>query len=199
MKKPGVTFDPSLCETKKRPAVFFDRDGIVNRSPGTGYVERWEDFHLLPAFIEALRIVRARGYEAVIVTNQRGVALGRLSRATLDDIHRRLRDRLRAEGLNLLDILDCTAHDDADPRRKPNPGMLLEAAARHHLDLVRSWMIGDSERDIEAGRRAGCAITVRIAPDHEPTSADLRAATMDDLPRLLIERLPPAARRGASL
>jgi len=180
------------CGADLRPAVFFDRDGIVNRSPGAGYVERWEDFHLLPAFVEALRVVRERGYEAVIVTNQRGVALGRMSRETLDDIHRRLEERLRQSGLDLLDIRVCTADDDHDPRRKPHPGMLLEAARQHRLDLARSWMIGDSERDIEAGRRAGCAVTVRVASDTEETAADLRVPGMEALPRLLAERLPPA-------
>jgi len=172
--------------------VFFDRDGIVNRSPGPGYVERWEDFHLLPAFVESLRVVRARGYEAVIVTNQRGVSLGRLSPQTLEDIHRRLIARLAEEGLSLLDILACTAADDADPCRKPNPGMLLEAAQRHGLDLARSWMIGDSERDIEAGRRAGCAMTVRVAPEGEVTAADLCIRTVDELPSLLDRHLSPA-------
>ncbi len=176
-----------------RPAVFFDRDGIVNQSPGPGYVERWEDFHVIPAFIEALRVVRARGYEAVIVTNQRGVALRRLSQATLDDIHCRLREFVASQGLSLLDILACTADDDADPRRKPNPGMLLEAAAKHGLDLSRSWMIGDSERDIEAGRRAGCAVTVLVAAGDAPSAADLRVPDMDALPPLLAERLPIAS------
>ena len=177
---------------RRRPAVFFDRDGIVNRSPGPGYVERVEDFHLLPAFVAALRVVQRRGYAAVIVTNQRGVARGRVRPEALDEMHARLRAALAAEGLRLLDIRVCAADDDADPRRKPNPGMLIEAAEAHGLDLARSWMIGDSERDIEAGRRAGCGVTVRVAPPAEASAADLRVPDMDALPRLLEERLPAA-------
>ena len=178
-------------QMQPRPAVFFDRDGIVNRSPGAGYVERPEDFHILPEFFEALRIATARGYPAVVVTNQRGVSLGRVSPSALEAMHDRLRAALAERGLALLDIRVCASGDNADPRRKPNPGMLLEAAAAHALDLARSWMIGDSERDIEAGRRAGCAVTVRVAEEGTATSATWRVADMGELARLLEQRLPP--------
>src|SRR5450759_1039708 len=87
------------------PAVFFDRDGIVNLSPGAGYVERWEDFHLQPEFVEALRLVTRLGFAAVVVSNQRGVTRGRMSAATVDDMHRRLREQLRAQGSDVLDVL----------------------------------------------------------------------------------------------
>ena len=173
---------------KPGPCVFFDRDGIVNRSPGPGYVERVEDFHLLPEFVTALRTVRARGYEAVIVTNQRGVALGRMTQATLDDIHDALRKALRNENLELLDILVCTADDDAHPDRKPNPGMLLAAARQHGLDLSQSWMVGDNERDVEAGRRAGCR-TVLIGEEGKASAADFRLGSLSELPGFLAAHL----------
>jgi histidinol-phosphate phosphatase family protein len=182
----------SATGPRGRPCVFFDRDGIANRDPGPGYVERWEDFHLLPAFVEALRVARARGYEAVVVTNQRGVGRGILSQAELDRIHRHFEAALATEGQRLTDLRVCTATDDADPRRKPNPGMLLEAAAAHGLDLARSWMVGDSERDVEAGRRAGCGATVRVAPAGTATAADHLVPDVAALPALLRARLPPA-------
>lgn len=160
-----------------KPVVFFDRDGIVNRSPGPGYVERWADFHLLPEFVAALRIVTERGWEAVIITNQRGVGRGIMSQASLDEIHANLRSALTAHGLSLRDIRVCTATDDADPRRKPNPGMILEAARLHGLDLARAWMIGDSEKDVQAGRRAGCR-TIRVAPAGTRTEADVLVQDM---------------------
>lgn len=175
----------------RRPAVFFDRDGIVNESPGPGYVERWEDFHLLPSFVAALRIVVDRGYAPVVVTNQRGVGRGIMSQAALDRIHDGLAAALAAEGLALTDIRVCTSVTDDDPRRKPNPGMLVEAADAHGLDLSRSWMIGDSEKDIEAGRRAGCAVTLRVHPTPQ-TAASARLDAMDDLPGYLQAHLPPA-------
>ena len=172
-----------------RRCFFFDRDGIVNVAPGPGYVERWADFHLMPGFIPLLRAVRKRGFVAVVVTNQRGIALGRLTRATLDGIHRRLRRRLReTHGLDLLDILYCPHDNDACNCRKPKPGMLLRAARRHGLDLGQSWMVGDSASDVEAGRRAGCR-TVLVGPPAPGVRPDARfkdlRALRAALPRLL--------------
>jgi histidinol-phosphate phosphatase family protein len=152
--------------------VFFDRDGIVNRSPGPGYVERWEDFHLLPDFVEALRIVTRLGFAAVIVTNQRGVALGCMTAETVEDLHRRLRATLKNQyGLEVLDIRVCPHDRDACECRKPKPGMLLDAARLHGIDLARSWMIGDSPRDAEAGRAAGCR-TILVGEKAVPGMAD---------------------------
>jgi D-glycero-D-manno-heptose 1,7-bisphosphate phosphatase len=160
--------------------VFFDRDGIVNRPPPAGdYVPRWEEFELMPGFAPVMRAARDKGYAAVIVTNQRGVARGLVARAAVEDIHRRLRQRLAEEhGLELLDVLYCPHEEGACECRKPRPGLLLRAARRHGIDLASSWMIGDTDRDVEAGRRAGCrTILVSAAassaqPDHQV--ADLR-------------------------
>ena len=80
-----------------KKCIFFDRDGIVNRAPVAGYVERWADFVLVPEFVEVLRLVRERGYEAVIVSNQRGVARGIMTAEAVDEIHRNLRDILGRE------------------------------------------------------------------------------------------------------
>ncbi len=172
----------------KRPCVFFDRDGIVNRSPGSGYVERLEDFHIVPEFIEALRVAAGRGYEAVIVTNQRGVSLGRMSMDTVNRIHEHLKAVLARENLKLLDIMVCIADDDADPCRKPNPGMLRAAARKYGLDPGRSWMIGDNEKDVEAGKRAGCR-TVLVDSSERPTSADYRVPDMAELVEFFKETL----------
>lgn len=172
-----MTMDPGKAG---RPCVFFDRDGVVNQSPGPGYVERVTDFHLLPAFLDALRVSRERGYEAVIVTNQRGVGLGLMTQDTLDEIHASLRDALDRAGLDLLDIYCCTADDNAHPHRKPNPGMLLAAAEEHGLDLSRSWMVGDNEKDVLAGRAAGCR-TVLIHASGATSVADHRLSDMAEL------------------
>jgi D-glycero-D-manno-heptose 1,7-bisphosphate phosphatase len=171
-------------KTGLKKCVFFDRDGIVNRSPGAGFVERLEDFHILPEFKTALQVARERGYEAVIVTNQRAVGLGRMTAETLQEIHSHLRKELGRHGLHLLDVVSCVATDDQHPHRKPNPGMILEAAGKYHLDLPRSWVVGDQERDVVAGKRAGCR-TVLVRPGDEPTVADHRIACMQELAEFL--------------
>lgn len=177
----------------KQPCVFFDRDGIVNRDPHPKrYVEQPDEFHLYPDFLDALRVVNERGYVAVIVTNQKGVGTGIMTQQALDAIHDKLLGLIRAAGLNLHDLYVCTATDDAHPHRKPNPGMLLDAAARHGLDLARSWMIGDKERDITTGKRAGCK-TVRVCLPEKlvktPTAADFYLDSVTKLPGFLREQL----------
>jgi D-glycero-D-manno-heptose 1,7-bisphosphate phosphatase len=166
--------------------VFFDRDGIVNASPGAGrYVLRWEDFHLLPEFVEVLRVVHAHGYQAVIVTNQRAVARGFVSVAEVAAMHRSLRDLLRKSyQLDLLDVAYCPHDVGQCDCRKPAPGMLLSMARKHNLDLAASWMVGDAETDIEAGQRAGCR-TILVNGDEAVSKADWRVAAMKDLPELL--------------
>lgn len=168
----------STTVSADRKCVFFDRDGIVNVPPGPGYVERWEDFQLMPEFPDVLRKVQAMGYVVVIVTNQRGVARGIMTQAEVDRIHANLRMVLeRDHGLQLLDIVCCPHEKDSCACRKPQPGMLLDAAERHGLDLGASWMIGDRESDIEAGRRAGCR-TIRVSDDPGESLATVCVASM---------------------
>lgn len=172
-----------------RPCVFFDRDGIVNRSPGPGYVNHLDDFHILPGFADCVRAAAARGWPAVIVTNQRGITRGLTPPGQLAAMHRHLQDELAQEGLGLLDILICTADDDAHPDRKPNPGMLRTAAEKHHLDLAKSWMIGDRESDVQTGRNAGVAVTVLVDDGDAPTAATHRVPDMPACAALLRRNL----------
>lgn len=180
---------------KRTPCVFFDRDGIINRSPGPGYVERVEDFHMLPDFPPALRLAQSRGYRAVVVTNQRGIALGIVHPRTLDAIHRQMHMLLAREGLELDGVYVCP-HDRGECTcRKPMPGLLLQAAEELNLDLSRSWMIGDHETDITAGRAAGCR-TIRVSDLSTPSEADYRVADMSELPALLERLLPEESAAG---
>ena len=172
-----------------RPCVFFDRDGIVNQSPGPGYVNHLDDFHILPGFADCVRAAAAKGFPAVIVTNQRGITRGITPPEQLAAMHAHLRAELAREGLTLLDIFICTADDDAHPDRKPNPGMLVRAAEQHRLDLAKSWMIGDRESDVQTGRNAGVAATVLVDPGTAPSAADWRVPDMPACAALLREKL----------
>jgi D-glycero-D-manno-heptose 1,7-bisphosphate phosphatase len=139
-----------------RPAVFLDRDGVINRAVVCEGIPRppasLEELEILPGVPEALRTLEARGYARVIVTNQPDVARGCASKALVEDIHATLRRELRLDA-----ILSC-CHDDSDDCdcRKPKAGLLLRAARDLDIDLPGSFMVGDRWRDVEAGRRAGC-------------------------------------------
>jgi D-glycero-D-manno-heptose 1,7-bisphosphate phosphatase len=151
-----------------RPAVFFDRDGVVNLSPGAGYVLCWADFHFSPGIVEALAFCQTRGYATVLATSQQGVGKGLMSQATLDDIHARMQAELAQHGAAFDGIYACTclSKDPACTCRKPSAEMLLRAAREHDLDLACSFMVGDADRDIEMGMNAGVPITIRIESEN---------------------------------
>mgnify|MGYP002860614032 CR=1 FL=1 len=183
-----------------KPCVFFDRDGVANVAPGAGYVERARGFWIRFAFVGAVKVVKQKGWAVAIVTNQRGVAKGVTPREELEKMHLALRVRLAEEGMALDGIAWCGAADGADPRRKPNPGMLQELAAANGWDLSHSWMVGDRERDVETGKNAGVAKTVRVDDDGlghnpdrgKPSDADFVLPRLADLPALLRRALPGA-------
>ncbi|HJX66205.1 MAG TPA: HAD family hydrolase [Polyangia bacterium] len=160
----------------ERAALFLDRDGVVCRAlvrGGKPFPARSvAELDILPGVREALQKAGAQKLVRIIVTNQPDVARGTLARDVVEAIH----ERLRAE-LEIDDVLVCW-HDDADACtcRKPKPGLLVQGAERHGVDLAKSFMVGDRWRDVEAGVRAGCR-TVWIdcgydeqspstAPDH---------------------------------
>lgn len=143
-------------------AVFFDRDGTLINDPG--YLNHPDQVQLLEGAAEALRELHGLGYKTVVVSNQSGVARGIVTEEMLEKIHERLRELLAAKGATLDKVYYCPYHPDGvleqyrkdSDWRKPKPGMLLAAAREMEIDLAKSWMIGDAERDIEAGRSAGC-------------------------------------------
>lgn len=146
-----------------RRAVFLDRDGTLVDE--LGFLRRAQDLRLLPGAAEGVRLFNQAGWRTVVVTNQSGIARGLLDERALAEVHARLADELARSGARLDAILHCPHHPEhgepplrrACACRKPAPGLILEAARRDELDLAASWTIGDSLRDLEAGRRAGLA------------------------------------------
>jgi D-glycero-D-manno-heptose 1,7-bisphosphate phosphatase len=165
---------------KKRPAVFLDRDGVlnraivVNRRPGAPF--RLEDFEILPGSSSSLSRLKAAGYALVVVTNQPDVARGRMTRQTVEAMHARLMDALP------LDEIRVCYHDKGDgcACRKPLPGMLLDPPT---YAVERSIIVGDRWRDIEAGHRAGCRATVLVDYRYDepmPVSPDVRVGSLGE-------------------
>jgi len=164
-------------------AAFLDRDGVINRKAPEGqYVIRWEDLQFLPGVPEAIGLLTGAGYYVFVVSNQRCVANGLLTVAELESIHRRMCEELAAAGATITKVYYCP-HEKQPPCtcRKPAPGMLFAAAQTYKLDLTSSWMIGDSEIDVEAGRNAGCR-TVQILSGDEAQNgtADVSASSLLD-------------------
>ncbi len=174
-----------------RPAVFFDRDGVINVSPGDGYVLSWEEFHFAPGIIEALALCRARGYATILVTSQQGVGKGLMTQEALDDLHGRMQSELAQHDAALDGIYACTHLAGTCTCRKPSAEMISTAQADHGLDLARSWLVGDHDRDIQMAINAGVPRTVRILSPHEPqVKAEFTLAETAGLAALLREKLP---------
>ena len=153
-----------------RPAVLVDKDGtLIENVP---YNVDPALLRFMPAAAESLAALAAAGFVILVVTNQSGLAHGYFTRAQLAHLQGVLQQRLRAmAGVELLDFIVCphAPGPGGAPNclcRKPAPGMLLRAARKHRLDLSRSWMIGDTLDDVEAGHRAGCR-TVHFASGGE--------------------------------
>src|SRR5271170_5837789 len=165
-------------------AAFLDRDGVINRKAPTEdeYITRWEDMEILPGVVEAIALLSQAGFRVIVVSNQRCVAKGMLTTHELDAIHRRMCRELEAMGGKIDGVYYCP-HEEQPPCgcRKPEPGMLFAAASEHQIDLSSSWMIGDSEKDVEAGKRAGCR-TARVLGAQIATDANA-----DVLSRSLLE------------
>jgi D-glycero-D-manno-heptose 1,7-bisphosphate phosphatase len=158
-------------------AVFLDRDGVVNERLPDAYVRRWEEFRFIPAIFGALPRLRLLGYRTVLVTNQQGIAKGLMTMGDLTGIHERMQREL-GEGFDAIEVCAHGALEGCDCR-KPRPGMITRAARRMNIDLARSWMVGDTESDVDAGNAAGCR-TVLIDDRAVSTSATFRCATLDE-------------------
>jgi len=178
----------------ERPAIFLDRDNTLIQNDGD--LGDPDDVVLMPGVAAALARLHAGGWPLIVITNQGGVARGCYDESAVRAVHRRTAELLGE--VQILDWIWCPWHPAGKvpkytgehPWRKPAPGMLIEAARRHGLDLSRSWMIGDQDRDIAAGRAAGCRTILlgaqagESAPDMVASSIDAAAAIIlqDDAP-----------------
>lgn len=134
-----------------RKALFLDRDGTVNVEKN--YLWRPEEFELLPGILELVRAARERGYAAVVCTNQSGIARGYYTEADYRRLTEHMSGIFEAAGCPLLAVYHCP--ELSGPRRKPAPGMFLQAAEELGLDMPASLSLGDKLRDAEAGHAAG--------------------------------------------
>lgn len=181
----GTVQAKNLKEPQK--AVFLDRDGTINKY--VGFLRKIDQFELLPGVADAIRKINASGYLCIVVTNQPVIARGEVTVPELEEIHRKMETLLGLEGAYLDGLYYCPHHPHKGyagevPElkiecscRKPKPGMLLKAAEDFNIDLGKSWMVGDGENDILAGRNAGCRTALICGVEETMAAAGVGAVS----------------------
>ena len=139
----------------KNKVIFLDRDGTLNED--YGYVYKEEDFHFIPGVFEALKKLLNLGYKLIVITNQSGINRGLFNEKDLLNLNKYMINELKKNNISIEKIYYCP-HTDADncECRKPKPGMLIKASKDFNISLENSWMVGDGNNDIKAGKAAGC-------------------------------------------
>ncbi len=143
--------------TKENKAIFLDRDGVINKE--VSYLSNPDNFEFIEGSIDALKILKKKGFLLIVVTNQAGIARGIFTLEILKVIHDKMRNILKENNANLDEIYYCPHHPDFTgpcDYRKPNPGMILKAQSDFNVNLSKSYMVGDTLNDIETGKAAKC-------------------------------------------
>jgi D-glycero-D-manno-heptose 1,7-bisphosphate phosphatase len=184
----------------KYTTVFLDRDGVIN-ADSPEYIKSRAEFDFIPGSLDAIVRLTHGGVCIIVITNQSVINRRMVSPAELEAIHARLRQAVADAGGRITDIFYCPHRPDEQCScRKPKPGLILAARNRYDIDLARSVMVGDSAKDILAGKAAGCGLTVLVetgngisalsslaasgqSPDHVAADLDLAVRWILDPPR----------------
>ena len=156
---------------QKNKAIFLDRDGVINLE--VGYVKSWEEFKLLPRVVESIQLINQSEYVAIVISNQSGIAKGLYSFDDVVKIHQKLNEYLLPFQARIDSFYFCPHHPEGINEyalvcscRKPKNGLILQAAKDRNINLASSFFIGDSERDMIAGKDSGC-ITYAVQTGHD--------------------------------
>ena len=163
--------------------VILDRDGVIN-AESPEYIKSPDEWEPLPGSLDAIARLTKAGFQVFVATNQAGIARGKLSLVELDIIHQRMLNEVEQLGGRIVDIRYCPHHpDDHCNCRKPAPGMLLDLAKIYNLDLSMGHFVGDSIKDLQAAKAAGCKgvlvlsgnghESLKLFPDFKPVHKDL--------------------------
>ena len=175
----------------KQKAIFLDRDGTINKY--VGFLRNIDDFELIEGVSEAIKQINQSGYLAIVVTNQPVIARGEVSWDELNEVHKKMETLLGKDGAYIDGLYICPHHPDKGfdgerPEykfdcdcRKPKPGLLLQAAKDYNIDLSQSYMIGDSERDVEAGKAAGCKDSILIETNKDGALLEVCDSILSDI------------------
>lgn len=147
----------------KSPALFIDRDGTIIKQIDGHYISSIEQIELIENIFPAILMLQNEGYLIIIVTNQAGINKGILSNEQVDEINQHIIQLLKKQGIDISAVYVCPHKPDEQCKcRKPQPGLLLKAAKEYNIDLENSIMIGDTDKDTEAGLNAGLKKVIKI-------------------------------------
>jgi D-glycero-D-manno-heptose 1,7-bisphosphate phosphatase len=158
-----------MAQTILYKVIFLDRDGTINHD-SRDYIKSRSEFKFISGSIEAIRLLTHSGFTSIVITNQSAIARKFISREELDHIHAMMKDAIVSGGGKIADIYFCPhLPTDGCECRKPAPGLMFQAQRKYNFDLSKSIMVGDSAKDIECARNAGCgkAVLVKTGKDHE--------------------------------
>jgi D-glycero-D-manno-heptose 1,7-bisphosphate phosphatase len=158
-----------MSQTTLDKVVYLDRDGTINHD-SADYIKSRYEFKFIPGSIEAIRLLTQSGFTSIVITNQSALARKLISPGELDHLHGMMKDAIVSGGGMITDIFFCPhMPNDGCECRKPAPGLLFQAQRKYNIDMSKSIMVGDSAKDIECARNAGCgqAVLVKTGKDDD--------------------------------
>ncbi|MEA1947962.1 MAG: D-glycero-beta-D-manno-heptose 1,7-bisphosphate 7-phosphatase [Thermodesulfobacteriota bacterium] len=145
-----------------RKVVFLDRDGVINLD-SPDYIKSWSEFEFLPGSLEAIKLLTLNGFATIVITNQSVINRKMVTGKMLDYMHTMMKETVTSKGGQIKDIFFCPhVPEDRCNCRKPSPGLIFKAKQKYRIDIATSVMIGDSAKDIECARNAGCGHAVLV-------------------------------------
>ena len=146
--------------------IFLDRDGVINKD--INYLHKIDDFEFIDGIFDVCLYFQNLGYKIIIITNQSGISRGYYTESDYQKLTQWMLEQFQYKNVNILDVFHCPHGPDSTyDCRKPKPGMLIEAKITHNIDMEKSWMIGDKERDIRASNDAGIINTILVRGGHK--------------------------------
>lgn len=142
--------------------VFLDRDGVINRD-SSSYIKSWNEFEFLPGSLEAIKLLTEENFTIILITNQSVINRGMVTQSSLMHIFSNMKKAISKKGGKITDIFYCPHMPNENCScRKPAPGMVLSAQKKYNLDLSSSYFVGDSAKDIECAKCAGCGYSILV-------------------------------------
>ena len=146
--------------------IFLDRDGVINKE--VNYLHKIDSFEFIDDIFKTCLYFQNLGYKIIIITNQSGISRGYYTERDYQKLTQWMLEQFQYKNVNILDVFHCPHGPDSTcDCRKPKPGMLIEAKINHNIDMEKSWMIGDKERDIRAANDAGIINTILVRSGHK--------------------------------